>query len=245
MADRSVEELESSATVVAHKELAEPIRVAENVFNLASEVHANDVPERISKAKRVRLLLLQRIQNDLICCIILIERGYGLQAGALVAGIYEAWVTLANLTTEDDARKWLGHIKEHESFGPIGTLTKQGLRNIVGDAAHADRMYRQYQRLCMAKHLNPIVERGRGYDVLGDGGIQFRPGPDTSELGIAHSGVALVSASRFAYSAFLTIADSQETPPELRLKFEAQAAELIALEGEYARRWPEYYSAQD
>jgi hypothetical protein len=245
MVDRSVEELESSATVIAHKELAEPIRVASKILNLASDLHANDRAERISKAKAVRLLLLQRIQNDLRCCVILIERGYGLQAAALAAGIYESWVTLANITTEDDARKWLGHDKENKSFGPIYPLTEQALRSVVDNADQARKMYSQYQQLCMAKHQNPIIERSRGYTVLEGGGVQFHPGPDTSELGIAHSWFALERASRIAYVALVTIADGQETSPELRFKLESQTIELNALQGECANRWPEYYSAQD
>jgi hypothetical protein len=244
MGDRSVEELESSAIVIAHKELAEPIRVASKILNLASELHANDRPERISKAKAVKLLLLQRIQNDLRCCVILIERGYGLQAAALAAGIYEGWVTLANITTEDDARKWLGHDKENKSFGPIYPLTEQALQSVVDNADQARKMYSQYQQLCMAKHQNPIIERSRGYTVLERGGVQFRPGPDTSELGIAHSWFALERASRIAYFALLRIADGQETSPELRFKLENQTTELNALQGECANRWPAYYSAQ-
>ena len=243
MADKSVEELEYSATVVAHKELAEPIRVASNILNLASELHANDRPQRISKAKAVRLLLLQRIQNDLRCCVILIERGYGLQAAALAAGIYEGWVTLANITTEDDARKWLGHDKENKSFGPIYPLTEQALQSVVGDSEQAHQTYRHYQQLCMAKHLNPIIERSRGYTVLENGGVQFGPGPDVSELGVAHSWFALERASRIAYFALLTMADGQETSPELQSKFESQTTELNALQVECAKRWPQFYLA--
>jgi hypothetical protein len=245
MADRPVEDLESRATLVAHKELAEPIRVAFHILNLASELHANDRPERISKAKRVRLLLLQRIQNDLRCCVILVERGYGLQAAALAAGIYEGWVTLANIRTEDDARKWLAHDTENKSFGPIYPLTEQALRGVVDDADQARKMYRQYQQLCMAKHQNPIIERSRGYIVLEGGGVQFRPGPDTSELGIAHSCFALERGSRIAYITLVTIADGQETSLELRAKLETRGSELNASQDECAKRWPENYSAQD
>ena len=174
MAERSIYEMESNAAAVALKELAEPLKVANDVLNLATNLHANDAPaEKLPKAKIVRLLLLQRIQNDLRCCIILVERGYPLQAVAVAAGIFEAWVTVANIKTEDDAVKWLSHAKENESFGHIRPLTEQALENIVGDAKYAETMYRQYQQLCMAKHLNPIVERSRGYERL-EGGIIFR-----------------------------------------------------------------------
>lgn len=87
MAERSIDEMESSAGAVAHRELAKPLRAAINVLNLASKLHANDTPEaKLSKARAVKLLLLQRIQNDLRCCMILVEHGYPLQAVTLAAG---------------------------------------------------------------------------------------------------------------------------------------------------------------
>ena len=116
MAERSIHEMESNAAAVAQKTLAEPLKAAVNVLNLATRLHANDAPaEKLSKATIVRLLLLQRIQNDLRCCMILVEHGYPLQAVAQAAGIFEAWVTLATIKTETDAEKWLSHDKENES----------------------------------------------------------------------------------------------------------------------------------
>ena len=191
----------------------------------------------------VRLFLLQRIQNDLRCCIILVEHGYPLQAVAQAAGIFEAWVTVANIKTEDDAFKWLSHTKENESFGRIRPLTKQALENIAGDAKDADKIYSQYQQLCMPKHLNPIVERNRGYARERDT-VQFRPGPDISELAIRHGWYALERASRFAHFALFTIAHSQETAPELHLELTAQQTVLNALQDESAKRWPENYPVQ-
>src|ERR1700719_4650425 len=112
MAEKSVHELESSAITLLHKELAEPFNVAIDVLNIATALHAR-LSGKLPKARIIRLLLLQRIQNDLRCCIILVERGYPLQAVAVAAGIFEGWVTVANIKTEDDAVKWLSHAKEN------------------------------------------------------------------------------------------------------------------------------------
>jgi hypothetical protein len=244
MAERSIHELESNATAVAHKALALPLKAAIDVLNLATRLQANDTPaEKLSKATLVRLLLLQRIQNDLRVCMILVEHGYPLQALTQAAGIFEAWVTIANIKTEDDAAKWLSHAKENESFGRIRPLTKQALENIDGDAKCADKMYFQYQQLCMPKHLNPIVERSRGYELDGNV-VQFKPGPDTSELAIRHGWYALERASRFANLALFTIAHSQETSPDLHLELVAQQTALDALQDESAKRWPDNYPAQ-
>jgi hypothetical protein len=80
MAEKLISEMEANAASVASQALAEPLNAAVEVLNLGSKVHANDVPEKLSKARRVKLLLLQRIQNDLRCCMILAEKGYPIQA---------------------------------------------------------------------------------------------------------------------------------------------------------------------
>jgi hypothetical protein len=241
MAERAIHEMEENAAAVAKRALVEPLKAAISVLNLATKLHANDVPEeRISKVKIVRLLLLQRTQNDLRCCMILVEHGYPLQAVTQAASIFEAWVTIANLKTEDDAVRWFSHAKENESFGRIRPLTRQALENIVGDAKDADRLYSQYQQLCMPKHLNPIIERSRGY-VLDCGRIEFRPGPDTSELAVAHGWYALERAARFALFALLTIAHSQGTSPDLHRELAEQQIALNALQDESVKRWPDNY----
>ena len=244
MAERSIHDMESEATVIAHKGLTKPLKAAIDVLNLATKLQANDVPaEKLPKAAIVRVLLLQRVQNDLRCCVILVEHGYPLQAIALAAGIFEAWVTIAAIKTEADAEKWLLHDQESESFDRIRPLTKRALEHILGDDTEAEKIYRQYQQLCMPKHLNPIVERGRGYAVQGHG-IQFRPGRETSKLLIQHGWYALERAARFANIALFTIAHSQETSTEMHLALIAQQAALDELQEESARRWPENYRAQ-
>jgi len=239
MAEKSIHE--DAAVAIAHKELTEPFKAAVAVLNLATRLHGNDVPAvKLSKAQVVKLLLLQRVQNDLRCCMLLVERGYPLQAGSIAAGIFEAWITIANIRTEEEAAKWLSHSKENESFGRIRHLTEQALKNIVGDTKQAALMYSQYQQLCMPKHLNPIVERARGYALDGKT-IQFRPGPEITEAGIRLGWYVLERATRFAYFALHTIALSQETPSDLHLELVAHQKTLQGLQTESARRWPKSY----
>src|SRR5262249_14976530 len=158
-------------------------------------LETNDIPEKkLPGVKFVRLLLLQRIQNDLRCCVLLVERGYALQAAALAAGIYEAWVTIANIKSDKDAVKWLSHAKKNESFGKIYELTKKALTDRARMAGadlkevkkKVKEYYSLYGQLCTAKHLNPMVERNRGYDFdPKDKSVRFRPGPDTTERELA------------------------------------------------------------
>jgi hypothetical protein len=129
MADKRVSDMEAKAFTVAHQALAEPLKAVVDVLNLATKVHANDTPAgKLSKVASVKSLLLQRTQNDLRCCMILVEHGYPLQSVSQAASIFEAWVTIANIETEEDAVKWLSHDKENESFGSrIRALIKQAV----------------------------------------------------------------------------------------------------------------------
>jgi hypothetical protein len=81
---KSFNEIETNAIAIAHTNLIKPLKVAHRVLQLATMLQANDIPEeKLPIIKFVRVLLLQRIQNDLRCCVILVERGYPLQAAAL------------------------------------------------------------------------------------------------------------------------------------------------------------------
>jgi hypothetical protein len=243
MAEKSVHELESNAITLLHKELAEPFNVAIDVLNLATALHAR-VSGKLPKARIIRLLLLQRIQNDLRCCIILVERGYPLQALAHGASIFEGWVTMAAIKSEDDAKKWLSHTDESSSFGRIRPLTRQALQDILGNTDDTDKLYSQYQQVCMPKHLNPIVERSRGYTVEG-GTIQFRPGPDTSPHAIRQAWYALERSSRFAFFGILAFIHSDPTPlsTDLQDDIKAKRNALNNLQDQSAERWPENYPA--
>lgn len=241
MANRPINDLEANATSVARRELREPVKIAMRVLELATTLLANDIPEeKLPTIKFVRLLLLQRIQNDLRCCLILVECGYALQAAALAAGIFEAWITLANINNDEDTKKWLSHIRENKSFGDdIYSLTENALKTLGGDVKDAKKHYSQYQQLCMAKHLNPIVERNRGYEFDGES-VHFLPGPDTSDRAIALGWFALELASRFASLGLLTIASRQEISEEVRREFECSQVELKAVIEKGVKRWPNY-----
>ncbi len=244
MAEKSVHDLESNAIAFFSKELAEPFTVAIEILNLASAVLGIDTPGKLAKARIVRLLLLQRIQNDLRCCIILAERGYPLQALGHAASIFEGWVTIAAINNEGDAVKWLSHADESSSFGRIRTLTRQALDGTVGNSDDADRLYSQYQQACMAKHLNPIVERARGYTVQA-GQIQFRPGPDISDRAIQQAWYAVERSSRFAFFGILAFIHN-DTPPlskELQDRTTATLNTLEKLQAKSAKLWSQNYSS--
>lgn len=246
MAEKSVHDLESNAIAFFSKELAEPFTIAIEILNLASAILRIETPGKLAKARIVRLLLLQRTQNDLRCCMILAERGYPLQALAHGASIFEGWVTIAAIKNEDDAVKWLSHADESSSFGRIRPLTRQALEGIVGSADDTDRLYAQYQQVCMPKHLNPIVERARGY-IVEAGKIEFRPGPDVSNLATQQAWYAVERSSRFAFFGILAFIHN-DTPPlskELQDRTTATLTALQELQVKSANLWPRNYSSEE
>ena len=84
MADRRIGELEESAICDLTGALDEPMRVAAQVLNGITGVWAIETPGTMTKAQIVRMLLLQRLQNDLRCCCLDAVRGYPLQAATLL-----------------------------------------------------------------------------------------------------------------------------------------------------------------
>jgi len=173
---------------------------------------------------------------------LLAERGYDLQALGQAASIFEGWVTLTAIRNEDDAERWLLHSDESTSFGRIRPLTQQALQHILGEVQEADKPYGIYRQLCMAKHLNPILERTRGHEIQ-EGTIAFLPGPDTRPLAINHSWFALERGARLASFAIIAFIhnDPALLSSDLKAKIEEQQVRLNALQTLSVQRWPESY----
>ncbi|MGA7760708.1 MAG: hypothetical protein WCA59_03100 [Candidatus Binataceae bacterium] len=245
MAEKSIQKLESDAVVLLQKELGEPLSIAVRVLNLISALHAVETSGKLPLSQIVRLLLLQRIQNDLRCGIILAERGYPFQALGHAASIFEGWVTIAAIQNEERAKEWLSHKDETFSFGRIRPLTQQALEHILGNADDTAKLYSQYQQVCMAKHLNPILERSRGYKVEGKT-IHFRPGPDVDPIAIGYAWYAVERSSRFAFFASLAFIQNDPTPlpSDLRRRAEALRVALDELQAKSVGRWPDSYTAE-
>ena len=113
MATKRGEDLECDAIAKVRAEIGRPLNAAIRAFNLISEVVELGPPGgKLSNATRVRLQLLQRIITDLRCCNILAERGYGIQAAAIAASVFEGWVTLSAIRDEKAAIKWASHEQE-------------------------------------------------------------------------------------------------------------------------------------
>jgi hypothetical protein len=247
MPERTINELEQRAFQLLAGELSQPLQLANRVLNMISRVWGLDSPGTLSKGRIVRTLLLQRMQNDLRCCQLMAERGYPLQAAGQAAGVYEGWVNIAAIVDEPTALHWLSHDKETTSFGSIRNLTERAFKTMIGNREKANLLYAQYQQLCMAKHLNPLVEGLRGFRVE-DQGLQFQAGPDVSEIGIAQAWFSLERAARFAFlgiAVFVHNDDELQATEELRTELVSLFAELEILQEFSVKRWPKNYLSSE
>jgi hypothetical protein len=243
MAQKMVHELEQHAMEVSAVELSQPLELVDAVLNQISRVWGLDTPGTLPKARIVRTLLLQRLQNDLRCCRLLAEKGYPMQAASLAAGVYECWVNIAAIVDEPAASRWLDHDKETASFGSIWDLTV-GAATIFGKPEKAKFFYSQYQQLCMPKHLNPLVEKERGFRVsVEEKKIQFQAGPDMSAIAIGHAWFSVERAARFAFMGILAFLQNDATPgsDELLKELAALRAKVEAVQDLSAERWPKNY----
>jgi hypothetical protein len=229
MDKKSGNELELFAIQVMARELKEPLSVALGVLNLFGDIKV--AAERSPKALFVTTRLLRRIQNDLRCCVLLAERGYPMQALTLASSIYEGWVTIGSIKSEQEAEKWLNHKNEKASFGKISNLTYEALKAMVGNSDRAKEMYSQYQQLCMAKHLNPVIERAGGFD----------PGPDTSQPAIMEGWRVLERTSAMAFFAILTAIDNEEPSLDIQEKANRVKTALDDLRAMCRNRWPQNF----
>jgi hypothetical protein len=230
MAGKPVLELESIAVERAATELEEPLKHANRVLDLISMVSRNDEGGPLSKGKLVRTLLLHRMQNDLRCCLILAERGYPLQAASLAAGICEAWATIAAIKDDEAAHRWLIHEKETQSFDSAKSLIREALQTMLGNREACDRLYAQYQQLCMPKHLNPMVERERGYELEGNE-VRFQPGPNLGPKATATAWFALERATRFTFFGILAfIHNDGSATDRLQKMLELTKSEIESLQ---------------
>ncbi len=86
--------------------------------------------------------------------------------------------------------------------------------------------YAHYGELCMTKHLNPIVERARGYIREGNQ-TKFVHGPDVSEMGLQHVLFALDSRARHAWFALLAFTKhGPQLTKEMMLEMQSISSEI-------------------
>lgn len=241
----SLETAERQAIGVLSAELSGHLSLTEKAFNLIGKV-VGSLPQltvaEISQSRKVATALLVRLSNDLRCTALIACRGYALQAVSLVASMYETAFAIAAIGTDDAlADQWVTHDDPTRSWKSVYELTRDGLAklgvpNIDTQTAVEYRVYRQ---LCMAKHVNPLMQAQHGHQLEGRNVIVAN-GPDLSEPAIRAAWFALEHAAGLTFialSSFIINHVPSEHVSELMKEGEAIGASRKDLEARAKARW--------
>jgi len=202
----SVEEEEHQAQALLVPQLQEHLGLITGVYNLVSPVSAAFDDQEILSIPvptRVRLVLLGRLADDLVCVGRLCERGYSSQGCTVATSIFETAHTCSNIGTDDErAQQWVDHNDPKSSFKSVWTLVRENVDAIgVEDAdTQFQAEYDVYTQLCWMKHVNPMLQDFNDphfWEIHGS--LKF--GPDTSEDGIKRSWFALQHSGRLGLMA--------------------------------------------
>ncbi len=254
----SIEETEAAAVKSLSDELAAHNQLAVRAFNLVGSACAA-LPVRpsseVPKSCKVANTLLLRISNDLRGVTILANHGYGIQAAALAASLYESAYTVAYIgDNETLAEEWISHEDPKKPFRDVRSLTEKGLSNLGLQTIkeQAEIEYRVYQQLCMPKHANPLFQMRHGIRVEEkERKFVLFNGPDTSQEAVRVCWFALEHSSAAASFVAATSLVKSHVPPEksqplsqeidalgrLRKRLEEKAKERWGTEDPFPGKW--------
>jgi hypothetical protein len=184
--------------------LASYLALVQRLDNLAFRVLRGLKPPPLQpeSVTRAHLSLLTRVLQDLRAAAILAERGYTMQSWSVAASAFEAAHTMGFIAVDSvRADKWLAHTDLSRPFVSVKSgvegsfryleIGKQGKRRV----AAVEHEYNLYERLCIAKHVNPISERNR---YIGEraGSARLTITPYASERRIREARLGLLLAVR-------------------------------------------------
>lgn len=204
------------------------------------------LPERpileLRQAEKVSVALVLRVLKDHRCVALLAARGYPLQACTLVGSLFESAYAAAYIGANDQrAQSWIDHSDPTSTFRPVKAMVNDVLRGLGVDdwQAATARQYRTYQQLCMAKHVNPLLESLHAYS-LEEGHVVADAGPSTSEDGVRASWFALEHGIGLTEVALTTLIHHFVPTPDveqLELELAAIAGRRAVLSRQAIERW--------
>jgi hypothetical protein len=152
-------------------------------------------------SKRVCVVLLVRIVNDLRSAALLVQRGYPLQAITIVASIFEESFTVAYVgDSEARAARWGTHRDPNHPFQDVRTMVREVLRTEPSYAAALRNELECYSQLCWAKHANPFLQRQHGIRFA-ESQVEIWSGPSTDVNAVRAAWFALDHGARLAVAA--------------------------------------------
>lgn len=236
---------ERQAVIVLSAELSSHCSVTERAFNLIGIVVSSlpELPIRdLSSSRKVATDLLIRLSNDLRSAVLVAVRGYAVQAATLVSSMYEAAYTIAALGSDDVlADQWINHDDPIRPFKRVRDLTRDGLAKlgIPNLDEQTATEYCVYRQLCMAKHLNPLLQKQHG-QVVENGSVTVKNGPDLSEPAVRLAWFALEHAANLAFVALASFIENQlpqDKQADLMRQTTIIGAQRKALEASAKERW--------
>ena len=156
--------------------------------------------------------------------------------------MYEIAFAIASIGADDAlADQWITHDDPTRSWKPARELTRDGLAKlgVPNIDTQTDVEYRVYRQLCMAKHVNPLMQTQHGHQLQGQV-VVVANGPDLSEPAIRASWFALEHAAGLTFialSSFIINHVPREHISELMKESEAIGANRKDLEARAKARW--------
>lgn len=195
-----------------------------------------------SLSQRAELLLLSRLGNDLRCIVVLSGIGFPAQSVSLAAGSFETAFALAYIAgSEERSRQWVDHDEPTQAFRPVRTLVEDAIKKFQLENASevAERHYRHYRQLCMAKHGNPIFNRQHGFSVEEDS-IILALGPETAPSSVRAIQFALehaVGHTSMALGMLASVEPAIGTSAEFARELQEINAAWQELHSNAVKRW--------
>lgn len=185
---QTLEDSERDSAELLRKEHFEHLAFLSHVYNavvrLNSYVHERDLRD-LDDRFTVALLLLGRLANDLRSIVLLGQLGYGAQACALAATVFElGWQITWVAREKEQAERWMK--SEHLTEGAVDHW--KALNEYLRAHQHPTREAqlvlerRVYGKLCAMKHGSPLTVSFRPLEAWEREG-SLRLGPDLSEFG--------------------------------------------------------------
>jgi hypothetical protein len=99
-------------------------------------------------------------------------------------------------------KKWIDHQDPNHPFESVYDLTLMGMKRagIPEPEKQAKRWYISHSQLCMAKHMNPLLQGSRGFRVDSNQ-VLVVTGPDTTDASVRLAWYALEHSAGFALTA--------------------------------------------
>jgi len=154
---------------------------------------------RPGAAAKVGVILTSRLANDIRVCSLSAQLGYGIQALALGATIFEIVGALCHVgDSESRAIEWAKHADVRHTYPrKVEEGIEAALRSLgVFSPTMKENWRRAYTFMCTAKHANPRTSMLHGLRI-DLSGFSFLCGPDPSAYGVAMSAEALYNAIFF------------------------------------------------